>query len=108
MPKLAANLTTLFAEVPPLERFARARAAGFRHVEVLFPYDVGVEAVAEQARANGLQIVLFNIAAGNREAGDRGITSHPARVEEFRAEVERAIGWAKALDCPRMHTMAGL
>ena len=66
MPKLAANLTTLFTDVPPLERFARARAAGFRHVEVLFPYDVGVEAVAEQARANGLQIVLFNIAAGNR------------------------------------------
>lgn len=108
MPRIAANLTTLFTDVPQLERFARAKAAGFRHVEVLFPYDAGVEQVAEQARANDLQIVLFNIAAGNRTEGDRGITSHPARVEEFRSEVERAIGWAKELDCPRLHCMAGL
>jgi hydroxypyruvate isomerase len=108
MPKLAANLTTLFTDVPPLERFARAKAAGFRYIEILFPYDVGVDAVAEQARAHGLQIVLFNIAAGDRAAGDRGITSHPARVDEFRAEVDRAIGWAKTLACPRLHTMAGM
>jgi len=108
MPKIAANLTTLFTDVPLLERFARAKAAGFRYVEVLFPYDADVAAVAEQARANGLRIVLFNIAAGDRAAGDRGITSHPARTEEFRAEVERAIGWAKLLDCPRMHAMAGM
>jgi hydroxypyruvate isomerase len=108
MPKLAANLTTLFTDVPLLERFARARAAGFRYVEVLFPYDVEVEAVAEQARANGLQIVLFNFAAGDRGAGDRGITSHPARMEEYRAEGETVIGWAKTLNCPRMHSMAGL
>ena len=106
MPKFAANLTTLFTEVPVLERFARARAAGFRHAELLFPYDTGVEEVAEAARAAGIELVLFNIAAGDRAAGDRGIASHPARVEEFRAEVARAMGWAKTLDCSRMHCMS--
>jgi hydroxypyruvate isomerase len=108
MPRFAANLTTLFTEVPVLERFARARAAGFRHAELLFPYDTGVEAVAEAARAHDIQLVLFNIAAGNRAAGDRGIASHPARRDEFRQEVLRAIEWAKTLDCPRMHCMSGL
>jgi len=39
MPKLAANLTMTFAEVPFLERFAAAARAGFRGVEFLFPYD---------------------------------------------------------------------
>ena len=39
MPKFAANLSFLFAEVPFAQRFARAAAAGFAGVEYLFPYD---------------------------------------------------------------------
>jgi len=38
MPKLAANLSTLFTEVDFLARFAAARRAGFRYVEYQFPY----------------------------------------------------------------------
>jgi len=37
MLKLAANLSTMFRETPLLERFAAARAAGFRAVELQFP-----------------------------------------------------------------------
>ena len=37
MPRFAANLSMLFTEVPFLERFERAGAAGFRAVEYLFP-----------------------------------------------------------------------
>lgn len=33
MPKFAANLTMLFNEVPFMERFAAAKAAGFEAVE---------------------------------------------------------------------------
>jgi len=39
MLRLAANLTMLFTEVPFLDRFASAAAAGFKGVEYLFPYD---------------------------------------------------------------------
>jgi hydroxypyruvate isomerase len=39
MPKFAANLTMLFTELPFLDRFAAAEAAGFSGVEYLFPYD---------------------------------------------------------------------
>ncbi len=39
MPKFAANLTMLFGELPFLDRFAAAKAAGFSGVEYLFPYD---------------------------------------------------------------------
>lgn len=107
MPKLAANLTHLYSDVPMLERFARARASGFRFVEVLFPYDDGVEAVATAAQSSGLQLVLFNFAGGDRAAGDRGIASHPHQVEEFRAEVARAVDWAQTLGVTRAHCMAG-
>ena len=39
MPRLAANLSMMFNEVPFLERFTAARKAGFEGVEFLFPYD---------------------------------------------------------------------
>lgn len=38
MPRLAANLSMLFTEVPFLDRFERAARAGFQGVEFLFPY----------------------------------------------------------------------
>ena len=39
MPRLAANLSMMFNEVPFLDRFAAARKAGFEGVEFLFPYE---------------------------------------------------------------------
>ena len=43
-----ANLSLLFVEVPLLERFALAATAGFKFVEVQFPY---VHPAAEVAQA---------------------------------------------------------
>ena len=45
MTRYAANLTMLFNEVPFLERFERAAAAGFRAVEFLFIHTVDAGAV---------------------------------------------------------------
>lgn len=39
MTKYCANLSMLFTEFPFLERFGAARSAGFKAVEVMFPYD---------------------------------------------------------------------
>ncbi|MBP8896561.1 MAG: TIM barrel protein, partial [Ottowia sp.] len=41
-------------------------------------------------------------------AGARGTASVPGREAEFRAGVELALRYADALDCPRIHCMAGL
>jgi hydroxypyruvate isomerase len=48
MPRFAANLAYMFTERPMMERFGAAAAAGFKAVELQFPYDlaptgVGVE-----------------------------------------------------------------
>lgn len=37
MPKLAANLSWIYQEVPFLQRFGAAAAHGFKAVEILFP-----------------------------------------------------------------------
>src|SRR5579862_7965033 len=107
MPKFAANLSMMFNEVPFLERFAAAAAAGFRAVEYLFPYDFAAEAIDEQLRRHKLENVLFNLPPGNWGAGERGITCIPGREEEFRAGVASALSYAKALRVERVHAMAG-
>jgi hydroxypyruvate isomerase len=52
--------------------------------------------------------VLFNLPAGDWAAGDRGIASDPARVDEFRAGVECAVEYARELDVGQLNCLAGL
>jgi hydroxypyruvate isomerase len=108
MPRFAANLTMLFNEVPFLDRFEKAAAAGFTGVEYLFPYDFPVEELVAKLKANGLQQVLHNLPAGNWGAGERGIAILPDRVDEFRAGVDKAITYATALGCPQVNILAGI
>ena len=107
MPRFAANLTTLFTEVPFLDRFAAASAAGFGAVEFLFPYENPPAQVAEGLRRVGLDCVLFNLPPGDWAGGERGIAALPGREEAFRRTVALALDYALALDAPRLHAMAG-
>ncbi|MEJ0098248.1 MAG: TIM barrel protein [Pseudomonadota bacterium] len=106
MIRLAANLSTLFTELPFLERFAAAAAAGFKSVECQFPYEAEPAVVAARVQAAGLEWVLFNAPPGN--AGERGIASLPGRERDFDASIEVAARYAEAGACPRVHVMAGL
>ncbi len=108
MPKFAANLTMLFNELPFMERFAAAANAGFKAVEFLFPYDFSKEELKAALTSNGLTLVLHNLPAGDWAGGERGIACNPARVEEFRAGVARAVEYATALGCPRVNCLAGI
>ena len=108
MPKFAANLSMLFTELPFLERFAAARAAGFEAVEFLFPYAWTKDELAQALKGNGLRQVLHNLPPGNWDAGERGIACHPLRVEEFRAGVAQGIDYANALGCPQLNCLAGI
>jgi hydroxypyruvate isomerase len=108
VPKLAANLSTLFPEVPFLDRFVAAARAGFRYVEYQFPYQWGPDELARRAREAGLEVALHNLPAGDFAKGDRGIACLPGREREFRDGVERAIDYARAARCPRLNGLAGI
>lgn len=108
MPRFAANLSMLFTEHPFLERFARAREAGFQAVEFLFPYEFDTAAIARELRRTGLEQVLFNLPAGDFVAGDRGMANDPRRVEEFRAGVKRGLDIAAELDAGRLNCLVGI
>jgi hydroxypyruvate isomerase len=108
MPKFAANLNFLFTEVEFLERFAAARRAGFRAVEFPFPYPYERAALAAAVERAGVEVVLFNLPAGSWDKGERGIACDPDRTAEFRDGVGAAIGYARALHCPRINCLAGI
>ena len=107
MPRFAANLTMMFTEYTFIDRFEAAAAQGFSWVEYLFPYAFAPEALAEKLKKNGLSQALFNLPAGNWEAGERGLACIPGREQEFAASVETAIVYANALGCAKVHAMAG-
>ena len=107
MPKLAANLSMMFNEVPLLERFEAAARAGFGAVELLFPYEHPPEELAARLRAAGVQNVLFNLPPGDWSRGERGIAAIPGREREFREGVATALRYASALGTPVLHAMAG-
>jgi len=108
MPRFAANLTMLFGEMPFLDRFAAAKAAGFTGVEYLFPYEFEKADLREQLDEHGLTQVLHNLPAGNWASGERGIAILPDRIDEFRDGVGRAIDYARALDCRQLNCLVGI
>jgi len=117
MPRFAANLSMMYAELPFLERFAAAAQDGFKGVEFLFPYEWPAEQLADLLQRHGLQQVLFNAPPGGLDSasfgaawaqGMRGTAALPGREVEFRAGVTLALHYAKALQCPRIHCMAGV
>ena len=107
MPKFAANLSMLFTEVPFLDRFGRAAAAGFDAVEFLFPYAFATADIQARLKDNGLKLVLHNLPAGDWDAGERGIACLPDRVAEFKQGVARAIEVGSALGVPQLNCLAG-
>jgi hydroxypyruvate isomerase len=108
MPRFAANLSTLFTDVPLLQRFERAARAGFNAVEVQFPYEAPAAALRQELQRHGLQMVLHNLPPGDYARGERGIACHPGREAEFRAQVAQAIEYATTLGVPQLNCLAGL
>jgi hydroxypyruvate isomerase len=107
VPTFAANLTFLWSEVSFLERFGAARAAGFAHVEYMFPYPHPAGEIRARLDEHELEQVLFNLPAGDWAAGDRGIAADPSRIEEFRDGVERALSYAATLEVGQLNCLAG-
>ena len=108
MPRFSANISMLFKEVEFPERFEAAAQAGFKAVEIQFPYAWDKNRLAQIAQHAGVEVVLINIPAGDPEKGDRGIACLPSRVAEFREGVARAIEYARALGCKQMNCPAGV
>jgi hydroxypyruvate isomerase len=106
MPRFAANLTYLFTERPLLERFGAAAAAGFKAVELQYPYDQSPAAVRAELERHELAQLGVNTAVGGRE-GDSGLGAVPGREAEWDAVFKQALDYTVAIGGRAIHCMAG-
>jgi len=108
MPKFAANLSFMFADLPFLERFAAASKAGFKAVEYLFPYEYTAKELRARLDDAGLEQALFNLPPGDWEKGERGLAAMPGREADFDDALNTALDYADELGNTLVHAMPGL
>ncbi len=100
MPKLAASISWMFNEAPLLERFQLAAACGFRAVEIQAPYEASAQDLAAAAHDADVEVVLINTPAA--------LAAVQGKADAFQASVMTALSYAEALNCPRIHCLAGV
>ncbi len=110
MPRFCANLSMLFTEVPLIERPARAKAAGFEAVEILFPYDSNAAELGHAIARAGMELALINCPPPNYTdaEGPRGFAAVPGLEDRFAHDFRRVLRYAGALGAQQIHIMAGV
>ncbi|MEO6339509.1 MAG: TIM barrel protein [Caulobacteraceae bacterium] len=106
MPRFAANVSTLFTELPLLERIDAAADAGFTAIEFQAPYEAPADAIASRVEAGGLKVVLLNAPNGTRP-GDQGLGGVPGREADYWANFETAMSYARALGAANLRIISG-
>jgi len=108
MPRFAANVSTMFPEEPIAERFAAARAVGFHAVEYLFPYAESADDIQRRLGETGVRMILMNTPLGDAANGERGLAAVPGREADFQRHFDQALSYARTLNVPMIHVMAGV
>src|SRR3954462_6044175 len=93
--RFSANLGLLWSDRPLLQRIEAAARAGFRAVEMHWPYDVPASEVAATVRRTGVALLGINTSPGNFAAGERGLGAVPGREQYFQASVDQAIDYCR-------------
>ena len=100
------NLRWLFTEVPMLDRYEAAAAAGFQGVEVAFPYEHPANEIAARLADNNLQLVQI-LSPFDWDGGERGTAALPGREEAFKNSIRAALDYAVQVGKPNIHVMPG-
>ena len=108
MIRFSANLGFLWPDRPLLDRIAAAGRAGFKAVELHFPYDVpAAETKAACAKA-GVRLLGINTAIDTRPGGHLGLGAVPGREADFAALIDQSIAYQVAAGGTAIHAMAGI
>src|ERR1700731_534695 len=107
MPRFAANLAYMFTERPMMERFGAAATAGFKAVELQFPYDLAPTDVRAELTRHGLTQLGINTAP-RPNGGEAGLGAVPGREREFAEVFAKALDYVVAIGGSAIPPMAGL
>ena len=107
LPRFSANIGLLWPDRPLLARIEAAANAGFRAIEMHFPYDVAPRDVGSLARQKNLTLLGINTHPGRADLGERGLGALPGRERDFAATVAESIDYCVASGATAIHAMAG-
>lgn len=108
MPKFSANLGFMWPDRPLLERIDAAAKAGFKAIELHWPYATPAEEVRERCARHGLVLLGINTPVGDAGKGDFGLGAQAAREAEFRETFEQSADYARVAGASSVHVMAGV
>jgi len=77
MPKFSANLSTMFREHSLIDRPRAAAEAGFRAIEIQFPYELEYKALAAEISRYALAVSVINVPCGDFIDGGEGNSAAP-------------------------------
>ncbi len=103
----SAHLSTLWGELPALERPAAAAAAGFGAVETWWPPAAPVPDWIAAVNEAGVRAVLVNADGGDLAAGERGFCNVAGREADVVAAVEAALRVALACGGDTVNLLVG-
>jgi len=108
MPKFSANLGFMWPDRPPLERIDAAAAAGFKAIELHWPYATPAAEVRARCEQHGLVLLGINTPLGNVDKGDFGLGAKAGREAEFRETFLQTVAYANEAGASAVHVMAGV
>lgn len=106
--RFSANLGFLWTDLPLPAAIAAAAAAGFAAVECHWPYDLPPAQMRRALARAAVPLLGVNTAAGDRAAGQFGLSALPNHVRAARGAIAQAISYAAATRCNAVHVMAGI
>lgn len=107
MLKFCANLSLLFTEVELSERFKAAKDAGFKAVEIQFPYLLAAAQIQQTLADQQLKLVLFNVDADDLLQGGEGLACVPKKKDQFRFALEQTVRYAELLQPDVINVLPG-
>ena len=108
MPRFSANLGFLWPDRPLLERIDAAAAAGFKAIELHWPYATPAADVRARCEKHGLVLLGINTPIGDGDKGDFGLGAQAGREEEFRETFLQTVAYAREAGASSVHVMAGV
>jgi hydroxypyruvate isomerase len=109
-----ANCSMLFTEEPLLRRPQAAKDAGFDAIEFWWPWpdqplpgDGDVDGFVSAVRDAGVSLVGLNFFAGDLAGPDCGVLSIPDRAQQFRDNIDVAVGIGAQLGVQAFNALYG-
>ncbi len=107
MIRFSANLGFLWPDRPLLERIAAAGRAGFKAVELHFPYDTPAAETRAACAEAGVKLLGTNTNVDPRPGGHLGLAAVPGREADFAALIDQSIAYQVEAGGTAVHVMAG-